>query len=154
MSRLNLPFSCKEVEFRVSARELSFDQGLYRESLTVTCTATKDATTATWTGSIPLTLLAPLERHPRLLDFMDLSLAARELSSQASRAAPLMEDIDIVRLAPVVSMNYLTAAIESPSVPWAFVRDSIAIDSELTQTAKLLSFKSAGIEQPPALPLP
>jgi hypothetical protein len=113
--------NCKDGKITLASRQLSLGQYLYQETLKISCSGRPDAT-FNWIGDIPLSLIVPLKLHPRLLDFPNVSLAARELFSHAGIGGGI-EDIDYIQAAPEVAMPYLLAAVLHPEVPWRSVHD-------------------------------
>jgi len=121
-----IPAGATEVRVDVVSRTID-RRGIYRERLQLTYSGGHTAQ-LTWWGHIPLSLHAPLARHPRLLDFIGASLAARELRAQASPAPAPLDDLDLVRFAPNLTMGYLVAALVHPDVPWQHTRDALLLD--------------------------
>ena len=111
-------------------REFSFAPDLYREELLLRSDEGKEQH-LTWVGPIPLALIVPLRRHPRLLDFAGVSLALREIRAETLHAPPVMDDIDYIRLDPVRSIPLLFLAATNLArsagrdVPWQYVRDTL-----------------------------
>jgi hypothetical protein len=68
----------QKVAIKVRQRELCFVTDTYHETLEIIGDGTRSFT-MDWVGDIPLPLLAALKQQPRLLDFLDISLAEREL---------------------------------------------------------------------------
>ncbi len=148
-----LPANCGSASFQVLARRYSFDQGLYEEKLSVTCTSggTKEVS---WVGAVPLPLVAALRRHPRLLDFPATCLTARELKAETLHAAPVLEDIDYVRSNPLATIPYLAAAIIRPDIPWRHVRDDVMIESMFARPLSFLQVTSQPFDTSAPLPKP
>ncbi|MCA1577703.1 MAG: hypothetical protein LC794_10130 [Acidobacteria bacterium] len=132
------PSGCGSVSFNVISRNISFNQGLYEENLSVNC-ASGEKKDLRWVGPIPLTLVVALRRHPRLLDFPSISLAAREFKVEAKNAPPLMEDIDYVRSNPILAISYLATGLTSPNVPWSHIRDTIIVESNYGEPISFLA---------------
>jgi hypothetical protein len=120
---------CVAPTLRVVARALDLDGGMYEEALTLACPDGKEWP-AKWIGAIPFPLQGPLRRHPRLLDFLDYSLAWRELRLEETPWTLQPTDIDYVRQNPELSISVLTGALLHPTVPAAHVRDAIVIGSD------------------------
>jgi hypothetical protein len=127
------PNSCGDSKISLKGRKLSLSQGLYEETLGVTC-ATGATAEIKWVGAIPITLVVALRRHPRLLDFPNVSLMVRELTAEARRAKPVLDDIDYVRVAPFISIPYLAAAAVRKDVPWRHVKDTLIAEVEPRDT--------------------
>ncbi len=147
--------NCGGVSFELVSRNYSFNQGLYEENINVLCKS-GDRTNITWIGPIPITLVLALRRHPRLLDFPSVSLAARELRVEAVNSLPLMDDIDYVRTNPTTTIPYLAAAIINPNIPWSHVRDSIVLESNSGIPEYFISATGQAPPniQPPLIPTP
>ncbi len=144
------PPDCRSAAFTVLARRYSFNQGLYEEHVRVSC-ASGENNEIKWTGGIPITMVLALRRHPRLLDFPAVSLAAREIKAETTNADPVMDDIDYVRHAPILTIGYLATAINTPDLPWSSVRDSIALETNFGNPEFFISTTAQTMTSQPAL---
>jgi hypothetical protein len=144
---------CPSANIEILSRELSFEQGLYRERVRVGC---DDGTTEEidWLGAIPLPLAIALRRHPRILDFPGTSLMARELMAEALHAPPVLEDLDYVRRAPAQTIPYIASAIVRPDVPWQHVKDSIRLEAFFGRPDEFLGLAEKENTFVPLPPLP
>jgi hypothetical protein len=120
---------CVAPMLRVTDRVLDLDVGLYEESLVLSCPDGKEYPTK-WIGPIPFPLQGPLRRHPRLLDFLEYSLAWRELRLLETPWSLHPTDIDYVRQNPELSINLLSSALIHPEIPAVHVRDALVIGSD------------------------
>ncbi len=114
------------IQLRVRERQLSFEQGFFREVLDVICSDGTTKTTA-YVGPIPVSLINPLRRHPRMLDLLSVSLASRDIRGRVPGSL-LRDDMDLVMASPQDSIPQVWCAIVDPALPWRHVRDSLLVE--------------------------
>jgi hypothetical protein len=144
--RIALLHACASPKVTLNARQYSLSQGLYSENLKISCDGTPDKV-LNWVGEIPLPLVVPIKRHVRLLDFPNVSLVVRELSTRRTIGWGL-DDVDLIRAFPLISMSYLAAAALHPEIPWRYVQDALAYEESGFLGGALLSEVFAFVNAP------
>lgn len=103
-------------------RQISRKEWRYRETLQIT-PDDGPSSVFEWTGVIPLNMRYGLERHIRLLDYCDYSLALRERGLLLS-GRPL-HDLDYVQAAPCTALSMLFADGIGKPVPGNWLRQAL-----------------------------
>jgi hypothetical protein len=117
--------SCELDKIDLVGRQVSLADGRFVESFTLTC---RDARQFSYqfVDQIPAGYAAGWKRHPRLFDFMHLSITA--LMADADGWRTRTPDIDLVRGVPQLSVPALLVALRKPDVPWQYLREYMLLD--------------------------
>jgi hypothetical protein len=112
--------TCKVTITELIERVVSFQLDLFVETFRVTC---EDHRRFRFSAAqrIPPGYVATWKRHPRIFDFIGLSLALEIEDAAEWRARP--PDLDLVRATTTQSIPALLAALRDRSIPWKFLRD-------------------------------
>ena len=150
-----LPSGCQVRSVNILSRSICLNQGAYEEVVSINDAAGVKHQ-VTWVGSIPLPMLTPLRRHPRLLDFPEVSLFVREANIDAIHNPPLMEGIDYVRRNTELSIPLLISAIAHPEIPWDHFEERLEMENGLGLPKEYLSkvFQAISPATQPSQPAP
>jgi len=137
---------CPSLRARVLRRSINLDTHLYTERLLLTC---PDGTEqrVDWHGEVPLGLVPALQRHPRLLDILNTSLAVREFS------LPMRSPLDPDDLSALFGLEgratlILGEAALHPSIPWTLVQQVLR-----AMAVEEIDLDLVGFSSPPIIPL-
>lgn len=110
-------------------RHVSFDSGLFSESYRLTCRDSRQFSYE-YVDQIPFGYAAAWRRHPRLFDFMGISITSGIADETDWRT--YTPDIDLVRAVPHLSIPMLLASLRNPGISWPFLREYMLLDYQPT----------------------
>ena len=112
------------VSARVLSREYCWSSATFRERTDVRTVSGKQAKIEA-IGPIPIAYRGLLQKHPRVLDYVGVSLSQRLLNAIHSGTHGVYDPIDFARVRPFDSLPLLSEYGPRLDVPWAVINKSV-----------------------------
>jgi hypothetical protein len=120
----DLLLNTEAISIEILGREISIRQGLFKEVIKLT-SAEGAEQTFTWIGEIPLVFAHTLRKQPRLLDFLEVSLAMRDIRSTLGGKRSILSIADYVAENPYAAIPILLSDRLRDDIPFQRLEDSI-----------------------------